>query len=71
LENHEEILDTYDHLKLTQEDLNHLHRSIIHNEIEAVINSLPKKKSPELDGFSTEFYQIFKEELTPTVLNTP
>jgi gamma-glutamylcysteine synthetase len=70
-ENLEEIdrfLDTYDHPKLNQKDINHLNRSITQNEIEAAIKSLPKKKSPGLDGFSAEFYQTFKEELIPTLL---
>jgi hypothetical protein len=57
-----------DHPKLNQEDVNHLNRSIAENEIKAAIKSLPKKKSPGSDGFSAEFYQIFKEELIPTFL---
>jgi hypothetical protein len=71
LENLEEIdkfLDTYDHSKLNQEDSNHLNWSITCNEIEAAINSLPKKKSPGPDGFSAEFYHTFKEELIPALL---
>jgi hypothetical protein len=58
LENFEEMnkfLDTYDDLKLKQEDSNHLNRSITQNEIEAAIKSLLKKKSPGPDGFSAEF----------------
>jgi hypothetical protein len=65
-ENLEEIdrfLDTYNHPKLNQEDINHLDRYITQNEIEAAVKSLPKKKSPGPDGFSAEFYQTFKEEL--------
>jgi hypothetical protein len=31
-------------------------------------NSLLKKENPGLDRFSAEFYQTFKEELTPTLL---
>jgi hypothetical protein len=71
LENLEEMgkfLDTYDHPKLSQWDINSLNRSTTHNEIEAAIKSLPKKKSPTPDGFSVEFYQTFKEELIPTHL---
>jgi hypothetical protein len=71
LENLEEIhklLDTYDHPKLSQEDINHLNRSTTCNEIEASIKSLPKKKSPGPDRVSAEFYQTFKEEQIPTLL---
>jgi hypothetical protein len=34
------ILDTYDHPKLNQEDISHLNRSIIQNEIEPAVKSL-------------------------------
>jgi hypothetical protein len=62
------FLDTYDHPKLNQEDINHLNTSITQNEIEAAIKSLPKKKNSGPDGFTTEFYQTFKEELIATLL---
>jgi hypothetical protein len=62
------FLDTYDHPKLNQEYINHLHRSITQNESEAAIMSLPKNKSPRPDGFSAEFYQTFREELIPSLL---
>jgi hypothetical protein len=52
---------------LSQEDINHLNKSITKNEIEAAIKRLPKKKSPGPDGFSAEFYQTFREELMPTL----
>jgi hypothetical protein len=67
LEEMDRFLDTYDHLKLNQEDINHLNRSVTQNESEAAIKSLPKKKSPGPDGFVAEFYQTFKE-LKPTLL---
>jgi hypothetical protein len=64
LENPEEMakfLGTYDHTKLNQEDINHLNRSVTHNEIEAAIKSLPRKKSPGPDRFSAEFTRLLKK----------
>jgi hypothetical protein len=68
LEEMDRFLDTYDHPKLNQEDINHLNRYITQNEIEEEIKSLAKKKSPGPDGFSAEFYQTFKEQLIPNLL---
>jgi hypothetical protein len=62
------FLETYNHPKLNQEDINHLNRSITQKEIEAAIKGLPKKKSPGPDGFTGKFYQTFKEEIIPTLL---
>jgi hypothetical protein len=56
------FLDTDDHPKLNQEDINHLNRSVTQNEMKAAAKSLPKKKSPEPDGFFAEFYQTFKDK---------
>jgi glutamyl-tRNA reductase len=55
LEKMDQSLDTYDHPKLNQEDINNLNRSITQNEIEEAIKSLPKKKSPGSEGFSAKF----------------
>jgi hypothetical protein len=62
------FLETYNHPKMNQEDINHLNRSITQKEIEAAIKSLPRKKSLGPDRFTAEFYQTFKEELIPTLL---
>jgi hypothetical protein len=70
-ENFEEMdwfLNTYDHPKLNQEDINYLNRSITQNDTETAIKSLPKKKSSGPDGFTAEFYQTFKEELISVLL---
>ena len=50
--------------------MKNLSRLITSLEIETVIRNLPANKSPGPDGFATEFYQKFREELTPTYSNS-
>jgi hypothetical protein len=61
LEEMDKLLDAYDLPKLNQEHINHLNRSVMGNEIEALMKNIPRKKSPVLDGFIDEFCQTFKE----------
>ena len=54
--------------KLNQEEIENLNRPITSMEIKTIIRNLPTNKSPGPDGFRAEFYQKFREELTPILL---
>ena len=68
LEEMDKFLEKYNFPKLNQEEMENLNRPITSMEIKTVIRNLPANKSPGPDGFTAEFYQKFREELTPILL---
>ena len=68
LEEINEFLEKYNLPKLNQEEIGNINRPIKRMEIETVIKNLPTSKSPGPDGSTGEFYQKFREELTPILL---
>ena len=68
LEEMDTFLEKYNFPKLNQEEIENLNRLITSKEIKTVIGNLPANKSPGPDGFTAEFYQKFREELTPILL---
>ena len=65
VEEMDKFLEKYNFPKLNQEEIENLNRPITSTEIETVIRNFPANKSPGPDGFTAEFYQKFREELTP------
>ena len=68
LEEMDKFLEKYNFPKLKQDEIENLNRPITSREIETVIRNLPANKSLGPDGFTAEFYQKFREELTPILL---
>ena len=68
LEEMDKLLEKYNLPKLSQEETENLSGLITSMEIETVIKNLPTNKSPGPDGFIAEFYQKFREEITPILL---
>ena len=67
LEEMNKFLEKYNFPKLNQKETD-LNRPITSKEIETVIRNLPANKRPGPDGFTDEFDQKFREELTPILL---
>ena len=65
LEEMDKFLEKYNFPKLNQEETENLNRPITSTKIKTVIRNLPTNKSPGPDGFTAEFYQQFRKELTP------
>ena len=68
LEEMNKFLENYNLPKQNQEEIENLTDPITSTEIETVIKNLTTNKSPGPDGFTGEFYQKFREELTPILL---
>ena len=68
LEEMDKFLEKDNFSKRNQGEVENLNRPITSTETETVIRNLPADKSPEPDGFTAEFYQKFREELTPILL---
>ena len=68
LEEMDKFLERYNLPRLNQEEIENMNRPIKSNEVETVMKNLSTNKSPGPDGFTGEFYQTFREELTPILL---
>ena len=68
LEEMGKFLEKYNLPKVNQEEIENLNRPITSTEMETVIKNFPTNKSPGLHSFTAEFYQKFREELTPIPL---
>ena len=64
----DKFLEKYNFPKLNQEEIENLNRYITTMEMETVTGYLLANKSPGPDCFTAEFYQKFREELTPILL---
>ena len=64
----DKFLEKYNVPKLNKKEIENCNRPITSTEIETVIRNLPANESPGPDVFIAEFYQKFREELTPILL---
>ena len=63
----DKFLEKYNLPKVNEEAAESLNRPITPDEIETVSKKLPTHKSLGPDGYTGEFYRVFKGEVTPIV----
>ena len=68
LEERDKFLERYNLLRLNQEEIENINIPITSTEIKTVVKNLLTNESPGPDGFTGEFYQILREELTSIFL---
>ena len=68
LEEMDKFLERFNLPRLNQEEIENMNRPITSTEIETVIKNLPTNKSPGPDGLTGEFFQTFRDVLTPILL---
>ena len=62
------FLEKFNLPRLNQEEIEIMNNPITGTEIDVVIKTLPKNKSPGSDTFTGEFSKKFREELMPILL---
>ena len=68
LEEMERSLVKFNLSRLNQKEIENMNNRITSTGIEALKKNLPKNKSRGPHGFTGEFYQTFREELSPILL---
>ena len=58
------FIEIYNLLRTNHKELENLNRLINSEDIEVIIKNIPKSKSPGPDGYTSEFYKTFKEDLS-------
>ena len=70
LEEIDKFLGKHHLLRLNPEEIGNINRPVTSTEIETMIKNLPTNKSPGPDAFRGEFYQTFRDDLTPIFSNS-
>ena len=63
----DKFLERWNLPRFNQEEIENINRLTSSTDIETVILKFPTNKNSGLDGFTGEFYQTFREELTPVL----
>ena len=64
----DKFLERYSLPRLNQEERENMNRPITSIQIETVMKKVPTNTSPGPDGFTGEFHQAFRKQVTPLCL---